>query len=120
MEPQLQERINRFVEAADRRIEDYWKECGYTMPLPKHRADQISDKWVRVVTVENYNGIIRDSSVYAFICLKDYSTKALGQLRTGDIHKAASFKVAAKHARGNVLVDGFEGCLTPFGIVYLK
>lgn len=85
------------------------------MAPPIHRADYISDKWVRVVTVDGG----RDSSVYAFICLKDYSTKGLGQLKAGDIHKPASFKVAAKHARGNVFDADFVKCLTPYGPVYL-
>lgn len=118
MDKLLQERIDRFVEAANRCTEAYWTQNSYThSPPPKHRANEISDKWVRVVTVEERNGV---SSVFCFICLKDYSTKGLGQLKMGDIHKAASFKVAAKHARGNVFNDDCSKCLTPWGIVYLK
>jgi len=120
MDKLLQERIDRFVEAADRLVNDYWVRSNFTQPKPKHRANEISDKWVRVVIVEERNGVWQDSSVYAFICLKDYATKGLGQLKVGDIHKAATFTAAAKHARGNVLLDGFEKCMTPWGIVYLK
>lgn len=121
MDKLLQERIDRFVQAADRCVETYWTNSGYTHSAPpKHRANEISDKWVRVVTVEERNGVWQDTSVFCFICLKDYSTKALGQLKTGDIHKAATFKAAAKHARGNVFNDDCEKCLTPWGIVYLK
>jgi hypothetical protein len=117
----MKDRIEAMVKKADEVTAAYWQGMGYThSPPPTHRADYISDKWVRVVVVEERNGKPTDSSVYCFICLKDYSTKALGQLKAGDIHKAASFKVAAKHARGSVLSDDFGKCLTPHGIVYLK
>ena len=117
----LQERINLFVSKADEVTATYWHNSGYThAPPPKHRADYLSDKWCRVVTVEERNGTPTDSSVYAFICLQDGQTRALGVLRKGDIHKAASFKAPAKHARGNVLNELFPNCLTPWGIVYLK
>lgn len=117
----LAPRITLFVQKCDEVTAKHWQAQGYThSPPPKHRADFISDKWCRVVTVEDRNGQPTDSSVFAFICLQDGETKALGKLRTGDIHKAASFKAAAKHARGNVLNDLFANCITPFGIIYLK
>jgi hypothetical protein len=112
----LRERINLFVEKADQVTADYWKRMGYTHHAPpKHHADYLSDKWCRIMTVEE-NG---SNSAYAFICLQDGYTRALGNLKKGDIHKVASFKTAAKTARGNVLTDDFEKALTPFGIVYL-
>lgn len=117
----LHERIKLFVTTADEVTAKYWQEQGFTFsPPPKHRADFISDKWARVVTVEDRNGQLNDSSVFAFICLQDGATKALGTLKTGDIHKAASFKAPAKHARGNVLNELFANCITPHGIIYLK
>ena len=117
----LQERIALFVTKADEATAKYWQESGYTYSAPpKHQADYISDKWCRIVTLEERNGKWESSSVYAFICLKDGYTKALCALRAGDIHKAASYKAPAKHARGNVLDDLFPNCLTPFGIIYLK
>lgn len=113
----LNEQILAFVQAANELSLKYWQGNNYThSPAPTHRADFISDKWVRVVTVDNG----RDSSVYAFICLKDGETKGLGKLKAGDIHKAATFKAPAKHARGNVFDANFANCLTPFGPVYLK
>lgn len=112
----MQEKIAAFVKRADEMTAEYWHQQGFTFsPPPKHRADYISDKWVRVVEERSGN-----SSVYAFICLKDGQTKALGMLKAGDIHKAATFKAPAKHARGNVFQDDFGKCMTPHGIVYLK
>lgn len=70
--------------------------------------------------VEERNGQPTVSSVYTFVCLKDGQTKALGNLKAGDIHKAAGWKAPAKHARGSVFQDDFGKCLTAHGIVYLK
>lgn len=117
----LHDRINLFVQKADEVVAQYWKRMGYTHSNPpKHRADFISDKWCRVVTLDERNGKYVDSSVHSFVCLKDGFTKALGTLKRGDIHKAAGFKAPAKHARGSVLNDDMEKALTPFGVVYLK
>jgi hypothetical protein len=117
----LRERIDLFVQKADEVTAKHWQQMGYThAAAPTHRADFLSDKWCRIVTREERGGKLEDSSVYAFICLQDGFTKALGTLKAGDIHKAASFKVPAKHARGSVLADDMEKALTPWGIVYLK
>jgi hypothetical protein len=117
----MEERIKAFVQRADEVTAAYWHGAGFThAPPPTHRADYISDKWARVVTVELRNDKPIDSSVYAFVCLKDGNTKALGNVKAGDIHKAAGFKVPAKHARGSVFQEDFGKCLTAHGIVYLK
>jgi hypothetical protein len=119
---ELNARIEAFVKAADQTTIDEWKERGYTFaPPPTHRADYISDKWVRVVTMEVQNdGTKKVQSVYAFIVLKDGQTKALGTLKAGDIHKPAGFKAPAKHSRGSVFQEDFGKCLTPYGIKYLS
>ena len=117
----LNARIADFVAAADEISAEYIRRNGYSQKPSTHRADYISDKWVRVVTIDHYENFpSRDSSVYAFICLKDGQTKTLGQLFEGDIHKPASFKAPAKVARGNVFKDDFRSALTPHGIVYLR
>lgn len=118
----LNAKIAEFVKAADEVSAVYWEKAGYTFSKPPtHRADFNSDKWVKVLTIENQNdGTSRVSSVYAFIVLQDGQTKTLGTLKAGDIHKPASFKAPAKHARGNVFDDDFRKAITPNGIVYLK
>lgn len=116
----LQERIDLFVAMADKVTAEYWQANNFTHSQPsRHRADYISDKWCRVVVLEDRGGKWEDSSVYAFIALQDNVTKVLGAVKAGDVHKAATYKAAAKHARGNVFGD-FAGCLTPHGIVYLR
>jgi hypothetical protein len=117
----MKDRIAAMVKKADEVTAAYWNGNGFTHSLPPtHRADFISDKWARVVVLEDRNGKREVSSVYCFICLQDGFTKSLGALKAGDIHKAAGFKAPAKHARGSVFADDFGKCLTAHGIVYLK
>lgn len=113
--------IDDFVAAADEVAAEHWKRSGYThSPPPRHRADYISDRWARVVTLESRNGEYVAGSVYAFIALADNETKSLGKVVAGDIHKAASYKAPAKRARGNVFSPDFRKALTPYGVVYLR
>ena len=117
----MKERIDAFVKHADKVTLDYWTRQGFThAPAPTHRADYTSDKWVRVVTLEERNGVPAVSSVYAFIALQDGQTKAQGNIKAGDIHKAATFKAPAKYARGSVFAEDFGRCANEYGIVYLK
>lgn len=118
---ELRERIDLLVKAADEKAAKHWQDSGYTHSLPPiHQANFISDKWCRVVTLDDRNGKYESSSVYCFVCLQDGFTRTLGVLKAGDIHKAAGYKAPAKHARGNVFNDDFAKCLTEYGIVYLK
>jgi len=118
---ELNAKIEEFVKAADALTVKEYADRNYTFAAPPiHRADFLSDKWVRVVTLEERNGEWKVGSVYAFIALVENTTKALGSVKPGDIHKAATFKAPAKHARGNVFVEGWEKALTAYGIVYLK
>lgn len=117
----LKERIDALVNKADELSADYYKRSNFTFaPPPKHRADYTSDKWARIVVMEERNGVVQVTSVYCFVCLKDGFTKALGAVKAGDIHKAATFKAPAKHARGSVFQDNLGNSLTEHGAVYLK
>lgn len=117
----LRTRIEAFVVKANEISAEYFKTMNYTFSKPPiHRADYLSDKWAKIVTLDEVDGTWKDRSVYAFICLKDNTTKALGTVRTGDIHKAATYNSPAKTARGNVFSEDFGKCLTPHGIVYLR
>ena len=59
-------------------------------------------------------------SVWGFVAMVDNTTKSLGIVKAGDVMKAASFNVPAKHARGNIL-DSTNGTsrLTAHGPSYL-
>lgn len=117
----LHAKINEFVAKANEITARHWVAAGYTYaPSPIHKAE-FSDKWCKVFVYDRYHdGTERKSSIYAFVAMCDNETKQLGKVAAGDIHKAATYKAPAKHARGNVFKDGWEASLTPYGIVYLK
>jgi hypothetical protein len=117
----IKERIAALCQRADELSARYFELSGFTFSKPpRHRSDYISPKWCRVVVQEERNGQYADTSVYCFVCLQDGQTKALGVVKAGDIHKSATWKAPAKHARGSVFQPDFGNCLTPNGIVYLK
>lgn len=83
-------------------------------------VEYLSDKWARIMRGCKADGG-GNRSVYAFIALQDYETKTLGKVIRGGIYKPASFKIAAKHARGSVFAadNGFS-CCGEYGVTYLK
>ena len=61
------------------------------------------------------------TSVYAFVSLKDFSNKNLGEVKKGDIFKPAGWSQPAKHARGSMLdKTTWDKCFTQYGVVYLR
>lgn len=118
----LRVRIVAFVKHLDAIMAKHWADNNYTFaPPPTHRADYISAKWCRVVRLEVRAGKPEVASVSAFVCLADNSTKALGAVRAGDIHKPDGYIRAARHARGTVWADEFGGAVGPGGHVnYLR
>lgn len=122
MNANIEVRIEALCNHADEASRRYFESCGYThSPHPIHRADYISSKWCRIVTVErSHDGTERDGSVYCFVALQDNRTKSLGHIKAGDIHKAASWKSPARHARGSVYADDFSGSVTHHGASYIR
>lgn len=107
--------VERFVAFVQTKMDEYMNEHFPTNPKRILQIEK-STKWAKIVEAED--GRVR--RVYGFVALKDFETKALGAVRTGDIHKAATFKAPAKHARGNVLNQETWTCAGPYGIEYLK
>lgn len=106
--------VAEFVRAADELT------AGHSV-VKTHRADYISDKWVRVMTLEaRTDGPPRDVSVYGFIARVNFANKAMGQVVRGGIYRPASYKVAAKHARGSIFSADFRAAMGEYGPVYLK
>jgi hypothetical protein len=80
------------------------------------RNGNVSGDWV-AIDIRNGGG----HSVYCFIRMTDGVTKTLGTMKAGDIHKPATFKAPAKHARGNVYEADFGAhCAELYGIKYLR
>lgn len=116
----LNERIQAFVAHAQGIVDEEWHNRGFKHDKPTFQAEYASDKWVKVWRMEKRGEQLVKGSIYAFIALQDYETKTLGAMKTGDIHKPASTKIPAKHARGNVFQEDFNKCAGPYGIVYLR
>lgn len=112
--------ITDFVAHVTKITDEYYSKNLTNLDKPKFIAAPLSDKWVRIERQELRDGFYKTVSVYCFVCLMDYQTKALGTLKVGDIHKAAGFKVPAKHSRGSVLVKDSWTCANPYGIAYLR
>lgn len=111
--PKLVERIDALCVKAN---DLYMADNGDYDKTTTHVAEYLSDKWCRITTCRGSAG----NCVYAFVALDDYENKTLGKVRRGDIHKAATLKAPAKHARGSVWDDNFGNCLTTYGVTYLK
>ena len=121
MDKELEAKIDELLIAADEKSAAWWKQNGFTFSPPPTHIAEISRKWIKILVVEHqHDGTKRNGSVYGFVCAEDGSTKTLGTLKRGDIHKAATYKAPAKHARGNVFAANFRDCLTAHGIVYLQ
>jgi hypothetical protein len=113
----LEERIQVLVEVANEKVRQHFDQMGYKNLQPHtHQAEYLSSKWCRINRLEHG----QTTSVYCFVALQDNTTKALGHVVAGDIHKAATYKAPAKHARGNVFDEDFAKHLTPYGAEYLR
>jgi hypothetical protein len=113
----MKERIDDVISYVNSMILKDFAEKGYTFDPELVTADYISDKWCKLVRTKE-NGT--KASVYGFVALADFSTKELGQVKTGDIHRAAGWKKPAKHKRGSVLDDTYKICCNLYGIAYMK
>ncbi len=111
------ERVTAFVNHVQEvMIADHTSK-GYKFPHATI-VTETRGKWI--VLLRNYgNGDGR--SVYAFIARQDFdNNKTLGNVKRGDIHRPASCKAAAKHARGSIFTNDFNNCAGPYGIAYLR
>lgn len=98
--------LTRWLEQAQGIINDAWTKAGYTHAKPPLLTLQCGQKNIKVVrTDDNGNGPSR--SVHCFI-----------DIATGDVLKAASWKAAAKHARGSIYDTSRPG-VNQYGGIYL-
>jgi hypothetical protein len=96
----------------------HYDKMGYELGLREKIVwERLSSKWVKLIVQDNGG---KDRSVYGFVALQDFETKGLGQVKFGDIHKAATWSAPAKHARGNVFNKESWSCCGPYGMAYLR
>lgn len=88
---------------------------NYHEPL-RIRGGRVDGDWVAIDRVDGGSG-----AVYCFVRMTDGQNRTLGAMKAGDIHKPATYKAPAKHARGNVNAPDFgASCATLYGIQYLR
>lgn len=117
--------LEAFVIHVNKISNEYFEKNYPSLDKPLMVIEPLSDKWVRIAkrelrTESDGTRKYRTTSVWGFVCIKDYSTKALGTLKLGDVHKAASFKVAAKTARGSIFDEATWCHMTVYGPEYLR
>jgi len=90
---------------------DYYADREHTHVL----SAEAGGKFIRIVS---FNGSQRSS--WAFVAREDTTSKALGMVKRGDVHKCASWKAPAKHARGSILNGGTGGVTQWTGPSYIR
>jgi hypothetical protein len=69
------------------------------------------------IQVTSYTSV----SVYAFIALRDYANQGLGQVKTGQVFRPASWSAPAKHARGDLFNKStWATCFDEYGVRYMN
>ncbi len=114
MDADFQAALDRFVVGVQALIDaDYAKNFPNSV-VPKLEIDPNGKKYIRIVKVGQHQ-----RAVWAFVSAGDVVNKALSFGR-GDVAKAASWDVPAKHARGNIFdaSNGLSRC-TSYGPAYL-
>jgi len=100
---EFQERLASFIEGANKIIAK--AELFHPTQI---RIRNPNTKYIALDNVEyDYNdkemkGNGVPTSVFCFIASTEGTNKALGHFNEGDVFKPASYKVPAKHARGNI------------------
>lgn len=107
------EAVNRIFADANAKASEHMRD--YHKPL-EIRNGRVTGDWL---VLDHVSGGSR--SVYCFIRLTAGENRTLGVMKVGDIHKPASFKIPAKHARGNVFSADFgASCAGVYGVAYLR
>lgn len=116
----LLQRIDGFIAAVNAIFADANANASehmrdYHKPLAI-RNGRVTGDWL---VLDHVSGGSR--SVYAFVRLTDGENKTLGKLKAGDIHRPASYKIPAKHARASVFDADFgASCAGVYGVAYMR
>lgn len=114
-------RAQAFVDALDQMMVKHWEVKGFTFSAPPRHKATVGGRWIKIMRHDvKADGTLAGGSAYAFVALEDFSTKQLGTVCRGDIHKPASYAQPAKHARGNVFHDDFGNGHGPYSMSYLN
>jgi len=115
MSDDFEKALEEYIEEVTKITTEYFSKQLQNLTPPTFTVER-GQKWIRVV--KNYYGNQR--SVHSFVALVDVKTKNLTAKR-GDIMKAASWKIPAKHPRGSIFANKGRDSMGELGFVnYLK
>jgi hypothetical protein len=107
-----------WLEACQKMIDEQLRVTYPTLYAGKDRTKFLSaepgEKFIRIVAEDSQR------SCWAFVVREDNTTKALGNVKRGDIHHPATWKAPAKHARGNIFTGGTGGVTQWTGPSYIR
>jgi hypothetical protein len=109
--------VLNFLKDAQELIDEYARKMNYNNPS---RLFVVEGKtFLKIVSKNTFNGVVNESgSAWGFIAKDDGNNKGMGSWKRGDLFKAASWAVPAKHARGNVIDKHWK--IDSYGPAYLK
>jgi len=90
--------------------------------LIEYLNDRFPGRDFTMIDGKKYAKIVQgNSSAYCFVAKGNFTTKGLGTVFNGDLLKPASWKVPAKHARGNLYDEAsWDKAFGKYGMHYLK
>jgi hypothetical protein len=101
---QLEPRVRKLIEYIDKLQDEHWDEMGFTHVKKNEHTFTKGGRYWRIVKSDGTS-----RSVWGFV-----------DTTNGDILKAASWRVPAKHARGNVFDPSSWRHFSNYGPQYLK
>ena len=107
--------LAKFVALIQKKTDEHIAKPWYKSVMPDLITTEAGSKYVRIV--KNRRSLEDDGSIRM---LDSRSVWGFVEKETGDVFKAAGWKVPAKHARGNIFcADPWAG-MTVYGPEYLR
>lgn len=111
--------LEAFIARAQAISDENTKRFGSLPYRPTLVVRNRNAKYIAIDRVDVFpDGREVSNGVHCFVVAEDGETRTLGRVRRGDVMKAASYKVPAKHARGNIF-SGQDG-MGAYGANYLR
>lgn len=113
----INDAIDAFIAHAQK-LSDARFDERYLLPKPViQRAG--GEKFLRIAAVSTDKvGQVFSNSAFCFIALQDVSNRTLGEVKAGDVLKAAGWKAPARGKRGTIFGDAAGYGITGYGAEY--
>lgn len=108
--------FDSFMADLQEHVDKLHREQFPTSEDPDRLEFKAGKKWIKIIARRKTTGGRR---VYGFVCNMDCHTKALGEVKKGDIHMAAGWSAPAKHKRGSIFDQNRLDCCGWSAVKYL-